>query len=470
MEREPEREDYPYFRIDWARHDPAWSWDAETLWGYDFVIEKDSVIWQECFEAMLPLMDILERFGVHYWLKYTGHHSLHLVVPAEAFPRTYRGIPLKSCHQAVYHRLTVFLNKRARQHYNEHDRHCPPGTNMPYSVNEDTGLLNYPLLREELAHFRPWHASIYLAEVRYFWRRVPRDAYGRAEALLDEVMRPYSRQVRSYPPRPRASKPYVEPAPPGNVTAQQATEMLGSDEAAERRYAAWLLMLREECSALAALYAALADEDADVRWFAAEAVYRFGKADAIHNLLQMPWDDMAGACFVDFCVKHGPVVLPALIDALKEQNLRHRWRALPIDRAIARIGETCVPYLDALLDDPHPDNRQKAEGILARLADVPSVGQALEMSDSKHPKERRRAAQVLSWCDDPQAWERLVQMTDDKNGAVRKEAIKMLGWVDHPELEGVFRRSLADSSPKVRRWAERGLEMVRALAPLMEAE
>jgi hypothetical protein len=155
MAKNPKLVDYPYFRIAWERHDPAWSWDAGTLWGYDFVIEKDSVIWQECFEAMLPVMDILDHFGVFYWLKYTGHHSLHLVIPAEAFPQTVRGSPIKDKHRLLYHRLMVFLNKRARQQYNEHDRHCPPGTNMPYSVNEDTGLLNYPLRREELDHFRP---------------------------------------------------------------------------------------------------------------------------------------------------------------------------------------------------------------------------------------------------------------------------------------------------------------------------
>jgi HEAT repeat protein len=468
MEQDPKREDYPYFRINWERHDPAWSWEDETLWGYDFVIEKDSVIWQECFEAMVPVMDILESFSVHYWLKYTGHHSLHLVIPAEVFPQTVRGRPLKDCHRAIYHRLMVFFNKRAWQHDNEHDRHCPPGTNMPYSVNEDTGLLNYPLLREDLAGFRPWHASIHVAEVRGFWRTVLQDAHGGAEALLDEVMRPYAQQTRSYPPRPRAPRNYVEPKPLADLTLQQAVEMLGSDRAPDRRYAAWTLMLREERSALPVLYAALVDEDDDVRWFAAEAVFRLGEADAIHKLLQVPWDDMVGACFVDFCGKHGAVVLPVLIDALKEQDVRSRWRTLPIDRAIARIGEASVPYLDALLEDVHPDNRRKATEILDRLAGMPSVDQALEMSHSRRPKERRRAARILAWCDAPQAVDRLIQMAEDKSGAVRKEAVKMLGWVDHPALEGVFERSLEDPNPKVRRWAERGLEMARALVPLVE--
>jgi HEAT repeat protein len=466
MEREPEREDYPYFRIDWARHDPAWSWDAETLWGYDFVIEKDSIIWQECFEAVLPVMDILEYFGVHYWCKYTGHHSLHLVVPAEVFPRAYRGRPLKDCYQAVYHRLMVFLNKRANQRYNEHDRHCPPGTNMPYSVNEDTGLLNYPLLREELAGFRPWHANIHLIKVRDFWRMVPQDAYGKAEVLLDEVMRPYVRQTRSYPPRPRASTRCVELSLPVDVAAQQAMEMLDSDEVPVRRYAAWALMLMGNDLALPALCDALIDEDADVRWFAAEAMLRFGEVDVLPKLLDMPRDDLAGASLVDFCVKHGQASLPALIEAFHTMRTRHKWQSLPVDRAIAHIGDASVPYLEALLDDERRGDRQKASDILSRLSGTLSADQGLELSCSVQIKERRYAARVLAWCDDPRAVERLVQMAEDKNAAVRKEAVKMLSWVDHPQLESVFERALADPNRKVRLWAQRGLDLVRALGAL----
>jgi hypothetical protein len=463
MEREPEREDYPYFRINWARHDPAWSWDAETLWGLDFVIEKDSVIWQECFEAMVPVMDILEHFGVHYWCKYTGHHSLHLIVPAEVFPRIYRDRPFKDCCRAVYHRLMVFLNKRANQRYNEHDRHCPPGTNMPYSVNEDTGLLNYPLLREELAGFRPWHASIHVAKVRDFWRTVPEDTSGGAEALLDEVMRPYERQRRLYAPVARQPTKRAAPQPPVDVTAERATEMLGSEKAPVRRYAAWALMLMGNGSALPALCDALTDEDADVRWFAAEAMLRFGGVGVLPKLLDTPWDDMTGASLVDLCVKHGQASLPALTEAFWAIRARNRWWSLPIDRAIARIGDASVPYLEALLDDGSRWDRRKVSDILSRLSGTPSVDQGLEMSHSPQTKERRHAARILAWCDDPRAVERLIQMAEDKNDTVRKEAVKMLGWVDHPKLESVFERVLADPNRKVRLWAQRGLDQVRAL-------
>ena len=47
IESHPEHTDYPYFRINYARYKPAHSWDETALWGHDFVIEKDSALWQE---------------------------------------------------------------------------------------------------------------------------------------------------------------------------------------------------------------------------------------------------------------------------------------------------------------------------------------------------------------------------------------------------------------------------------------
>ena len=351
MEHYPERTEYPYFRINWARHNPAHSWDESTARGYDFVIEKDSFLWQECFEAMLPVMDILEHFEVYYWLKYTGHHSLHLIIPAECFPREIRGMPLTDVHEAVYHRLMVFLNKRARQHYNEHNRHCPPGTNMSYSVNEDTGLVNTPLLREDLATFRPWQASIYLVQPRDFWRTVPESARGCAASLLDEVLKPSGEQARFYPTGERHSLA-AENGPVGNTLNFSApsalsalpavnTATLDSSHVLQRQFAAWKLMLNADEDHLPTLIDALADEDADVRWFAAEALACVGPLDALPALLAAPRDDMVSACLVDFCVRHGEATIPALIEALK--TFKTPWSSPPVDRALERIGEASIP-------------------------------------------------------------------------------------------------------------------------------
>lgn len=480
LEQHPDRKDYPYFRINWERHHPAYSWDPETRYGYDFVIEKDSFLWQECFEAMLPVMDILEHFDVHYWLKYTGHHSLHLVIPAEVFPPAVRGIPLKDKHEVIYQRLMVFLNKRATQRYNDHDRHCPPGTNMPYSVNEDTGLTNVPLLREELEDFRPWHASIHLAKVRDLWRTVPEDAYGKADALLDEVMKPYAEQAKIYPPISHQATPSIEPEQWKSVAGvhtsssqaggsiEQAMEMLKSDDALARRFAAWVLMLMEEDSSLPALCEALTDEDPDARWFAVEAMFRFGNLDTMPAFLKMQPDDMASASFVDFCVKQGEPAIPFLIEALKT-DFKSTWSSLPMDKALERIGDASRPFLQKMLKDGDVKDRENASNILTRLSEMPSVEQVLGMSHSVQHKPRKLAARMLAWHDEPKAVVRLIEMAEDRSQDVRKEAVKALGGIDHPKLERVFQHALSDRSSKVRRWAERGLEMVKGIKVFMES-
>ncbi|MBN1875609.1 MAG: HEAT repeat domain-containing protein [Anaerolineae bacterium] len=467
MQANPERTEYPYFRINWERYHPAHSWDKDTLWGYDFVIEKDSFLWQECFEAMLPVMDILDDFGVYYWLKYTGHHSLHLVIPAECFPHTLgpSTVPLTEVREAIYHRLMVFLNKRARQHYNEHNRHCPPGTNMPYSVNEDTGLVNTPLLREELATFRPWQASIYLVQARDFWRTVPGVAHGCAATLLAEVLKPFGEQARFYPPLKddmtipdEAGAAHILSAPftgRGDVARQS---IAGRDTTAhERRLAVWQLMLDPKEEELPIFIAALVDEDADTRWFVAEALSQVGPPEILPALLAMPHDDMAGACWVDFCVRHGEAAIPVLIEALK--HFKSMWVSLPVDRALERIGAASIPYLKKLLDNPDSNIRKNAACILERISGTPTLDEVLAMS-TRHNREHD-AALMLGWYDDACAHRRLAELAQEpRNDHARRNAIKALLWTDHPDAEQLLRHALDDKNDKVRHWAQYGIELL----------
>jgi len=65
------------------------------------------------------------------------------------------------------------------------------GTNMPYTVNEHTGLLNYPVRKRELSGFRPEMASVSNAKVRRFWREFPADKRGAGRAFISEVLQPF---------------------------------------------------------------------------------------------------------------------------------------------------------------------------------------------------------------------------------------------------------------------------------------
>ncbi len=462
MAQDPERSEYPYFRINGARYSPAHSWDEDKLWGYDFVIEKDSFLWQECFEAMLPVMDILEYFGVHYWLKYTGHHSLHLIIPAECFPRTIgpNDIPLTEVHETVYHRLMVFLNKRARQHYNEHDRHCPPGTNMPYSLNEDTGLVNTPLLRKELMTFSPWHANIHLVQVQDFWRTVPELARGCAKELLDEVLKPFEAQARFYPPDVVPSRTERSEVKSRNLLKLSA----GGPQPRNRLRGGYTLPIQNDDvekapdkNGLRPLIADLADEDANIRWLAAEVLARLGPREALPALLDIPYDDMASACLVDFCDWHGEATIPVLIEALK--TFEHPWSSPPVDKALQRMGQASVPYLETLLDDPNPNARKQATIVLERIAGTPTLDSILTLSTQQNRKHD--AARMLGWYDDSRAHQRLMELAQEPHNArARRNAIKALMWTDNPNAEQIFQHALNDEHDKVRRWAARGLQIL----------
>ena len=54
--------------------------------GWDFALEVDRGQ-RESFRALLPALGVLEHFGVRPLAKYSGHRSLHLIIPAEQFPR-----------------------------------------------------------------------------------------------------------------------------------------------------------------------------------------------------------------------------------------------------------------------------------------------------------------------------------------------------------------------------------------------
>ena len=176
---------FPYMRIDGRRFQPVDSWEPGDMWGRDLVLEKDGPSWRYCWDAMLPVLRMLDRLGVHYWMKYTGHHSLHVVVPAEGFPRVTPGLPLAEIFGNLAWRIIAFLDVACYQPVTDGGfGGGSAGTNMPFTLNEHSGLLNYPVLATEMGGFRPEHACISAARVRSFWREFPALKRASAAKLL----------------------------------------------------------------------------------------------------------------------------------------------------------------------------------------------------------------------------------------------------------------------------------------------
>ena len=201
MEKNENLVKFPYMRIDARRYDPVTSWEENDLWGSDFMMEKDGSTWRECWDAVMPVIRILDHFGLRFWLKYTGHHSLHVMISAENFPEKCGDLDFVNHASSFGLRLRAFFDRRGFLSLDETGLQGGGGgggTNMPYTLNEDTGLLNYPVLPSEIPDFEPVKASIHDAQVRSFWREFPDEHRGYGVALMEEVLKPFHEQSTSY--------------------------------------------------------------------------------------------------------------------------------------------------------------------------------------------------------------------------------------------------------------------------------
>lgn len=57
----------------------------------DCVFEADPASWRDAFRDVGPIIALLERYGVPYQAKFSGHRSLHMTLPAEVIPPGCRG-------------------------------------------------------------------------------------------------------------------------------------------------------------------------------------------------------------------------------------------------------------------------------------------------------------------------------------------------------------------------------------------
>jgi len=267
MDRNRELVKYPYFRIDGRRYEPVTSWEPDDLWGMDLRMEKDGQTWQECWDAVFPMTKILDYFGVHYWLKYTGHHSLHVMIPAESFPARIGKLNQVEYISGFYWRLVAFFDRLCFQPMDESGFHGGViqgigGTNMPYALNEDTALLNYPILEEEIQGFDPNDAHPDNAEIRSFWREFPDEKRGSATPLIQEVLRPFDEQISSYEG--------VSDQPPASLG--ETLEQMTSSSQSERKEAVTRLPWFTDPAAKDKLFEALHDRSLKVRKAAMKAL------------------------------------------------------------------------------------------------------------------------------------------------------------------------------------------------------
>lgn len=182
-------EDILYLAIYHALHSKLWpsfhgmvSRTSEDTKVCDFVIEVDNKhSWKRCFEATKPVIDMLNDFGVHSYVKFSGHASAHVIIPGEIFPGGGMG-------GAGYRsELMKFVGKLVKGERLDRSFTNPSHfLRLAYSINENTGLVSIPIPIEDFDHFAWNNAKPENVEVlEGWWGYAPVDAQERMKGLLD---------------------------------------------------------------------------------------------------------------------------------------------------------------------------------------------------------------------------------------------------------------------------------------------
>lgn len=155
----------------------------------DLVIEVDFKKSRErSFALARPLIRLFQDLGIEFRVKFSGNASPHIIIPAEAFPANRR-----KSFQNLYGKLLEFLGKRIKDPKTLDGSFRSPGhfLRMPYSLNENTGMVSLPIRVEDYDRFSWKMAQPDLVEVIEDWwflPDIPEDAPERTEALIQMAL------------------------------------------------------------------------------------------------------------------------------------------------------------------------------------------------------------------------------------------------------------------------------------------
>lgn len=257
---------------------------------YDLMTEDDPTSWKQAFDQMMKVVDALESYGAFYQIKFSGHRSLHLMIPAESFPKTFQGKPVNKQFGNIKKRIKAFLPPSG---------HANPGQRVVYSTHPKSGMASLPLNREEVPNFRPWMANIHTVAVDFDWFHVPDDAVQRNEEFLNivfgsEELRQAILEVPESKPQP--VKSYAEDTP---LEQEEVLNLVHSAHPWERVAGARAALVQGVQLPDESLKRLFGDDEADARWFGIQVAMNnsagdsFGVGD-IANLLVEDDDYVVG--------------------------------------------------------------------------------------------------------------------------------------------------------------------------------
>lgn len=153
---------------------------------FDLVLEVDfKKSRARSFSLSRPIFSLLRDLGVDFRMKFSGNASPHIIIPAEAFPEEWRKI--SKCRNLYGKLLDFFRNQiKSPKTLDGSFRNPSHFLRMPYSLNENTGLVSLPMQYEDYERFawemaRPETAVV----MDDWWGNIPEDAPERTAALIE---------------------------------------------------------------------------------------------------------------------------------------------------------------------------------------------------------------------------------------------------------------------------------------------
>ena len=154
----------------------------------DAIIEIDyKSSWKQCFEMTRPIVDMLRDRGAVFHLKFSGHCSVHIIIPGETL--RIKGFPVD--HSKFFRCLSDLVKKKLKEpRYLDTSFHMPEHfLRLAYSVNENTGLVSLPIRVEDYDRFDPSQAKPDRVNPLSGWWSMPKDAPQRMQDFIKYVMR-----------------------------------------------------------------------------------------------------------------------------------------------------------------------------------------------------------------------------------------------------------------------------------------
>ncbi len=343
-------EDHP------MRFYPSFHEAADMLGDYkDFVLEADCRGWRKSFDDLYGALRILDEFQVVYRIKFSGHRSLHFMIPWEAFPEYFNGKSVKKQWKQICDRVRAYFVR----HGGLRSAHRSGGIlRIAYSLNENTGLVSLPIASGELEDFRPWEAVMHHVKVDLPWfGDVPESAQMNTERFLSEVFANpspgrSSTLIAGMEIKPKDMTSYADGSR-GQPYPEEQVQRLRHESAAERIDAAWNIMVSEPDIPVEAIASGLEDENATVRWFLAEALQKkIGQESALDLAfrLLLDSDEYVRVSATDLIVNAYGADPSLSVKALVDSSSSSDDMAYIIRKVCAQSVEVADDILEDLVD------------------------------------------------------------------------------------------------------------------------